>query len=356
MVFNSMEYLVFFPVVCLVYFLIPRKIRYIWLLVTSYYFYMCWNAKYAMLIFASTIVTYVSGIGIDWLNRRMVAEKAVIWKKACVALSLLINFSILGFFKYSSFFFENLSSILSRVGVNFVQPDFDIVLPVGISFYTFQALGYTIDVYRGKTVAEKNFLRYALFVSFFPQLVAGPIERSDNLLKQLKEATVFNVKNARIGLLTMAYGLFVKIVVADNIATLINPIINNYQQYNGMVLLTAVVLFAFQIYCDFEGYTQMAIGSAKVLGYQLQENFNTPYLATSVKAFWNRWHISLTQWFTDYLYIPLGGNRKGKFRKSMNTLIVFLSSGLWHGAGWNYILWGGKRYCVNTAGYYKGFA
>lgn len=342
MVFNSTEYFCFFPVACLVYFLIPRKIRYIWLLVTSYYFYMCWNAKYALLILASTIVTYVSGIGIDWLNRRMVAEKAVIWKKACVTLSLLINFAILGFFKYSSFFFENLSSILSRVGVNFVQPAFDIVLPVGISFYTFQALGYVIDVYRGKTVAEKNFLRYALFVSFFPQLVAGPIERSDNLLKQLKASTVFNVKNARIGLLTMAYGLFVKIVVADNIATLINPIINNYQQYDGMVLLTAVVLFAFQIYCDFEGYTQMAIGSARVLGYQLQENFNTPYLATSVKAFWNRWHISLTQWFTDYLYIPLGGNRKGKFRKCLNILIVFLSSGLWHGAGWNYILWGGQ--------------
>ncbi len=231
--------------------------------------------------------------------------------------------------------------ILGKIGFTLNIPAFDILLPVGISFYTFQALGYTIDVYRGDIYAEKNILKYALFVSFFPQLVAGPIERSKNLLKQINRPVLFNIENVRYGLFTMAYGLFLKLVMADRIAIIIDPILENYESYHGMIIAMCIVLFAFQIYCDFHGYTQIAIGSAKVLGYDLQENFNSPYLAINIKDFWRRWHISLTTWFTDYIYIPLGGNRKGKARKYINTIFVFLCSGLWHGASWAYVTWGG---------------
>lgn len=207
-------------------------------------------------------------------------------------------------------------------------PAIDVLLPVGISFYTFQALGYTIDVYRGEIRAEKNFFRYALFISFFPQLVAGPIERSKNLLSQLRQPPVFQVENVRYGLLTMAYGLVLKLVIADRIAVIIDPVLAAYETSRGMHLILCVVLFAFQIYCDFHGYTQIAIGSAKLLGYDLRENFRAPYLATNVKEFWRRWHISLTSWFTDYLYIPLGGSRRGHLRTCLNLLFVFLCSGL----------------------------
>lgn len=271
----------------------------------------------------------------------------VVWggvlRKAVLAICLIINIGILFFFKYYNFVFVNISFLCGKIGLPFRYTQFDILLPVGISFYTFQALGYIIDVYRGELKAEKNFLKYALFVSFFPQLVAGPIERSKNLLKQLELPTFFSVDNARQGLFTMAYGLFLKIVISDNIGNVINPILNysNYYGYHGMVVAACFVLFAFQIYCDFHGYTQIAIGSAKVLGYQLQENFNGPYLAKNIKDFWRRWHISLTSWFTDYVYIPLGGNRKGTIRKYINTAIVFLISGLWHGASWGFVIWGG---------------
>ena len=219
--------------------------------------------------------------------------------------------------------------------------NFDIVLPVGISFFIFQAIGYTIDVYRDDIEAEKNLFRYALFVSFFPQLVAGPIERSKNLLTQLRGDTKFDVDNAKSGLLIMAYGLFMKIAVADNISAVIDPIFSDPDAYSGMSLLFANILFAFQIYCDFNGYTQIAIGSASVLGLKLNQNFSSPYMGNSVKDFWRRWHISLTSWFRDYLYIPLGGSRKGKIRKQFNTMIVFICSGLWHGAAWHYVVWGG---------------
>lgn len=210
-------------------------------------------------------------------------------------------------------------------------------------------------MYRGNIKAEKNIFRYALFVSFFPQLVAGPIERSENLLAQLRKPSKFNSKRAESGLLTIVYGLFLKIVIADNIARLIDPIFASIEDYNGMHLLYAVMLFAFQIYCDFEGYTLMAIGSAEVLGYKLNINFNAPYLALSVKDFWRRWHISLTSWFRDYLYIPLGGSHKGKLRKQLNTIIVFLCSGLWHGAAWKYVAWGGKRHIQCDGGFVYTF-
>jgi D-alanyl-lipoteichoic acid acyltransferase DltB (MBOAT superfamily) len=217
----------------------------------------------------------------------------------------------------------------------------DILLPVGISFYIFQALGYTMDVYRGTTKATKNLFRYMLFVSFFPQLVAGPIERSGNLLKQFDETHSFDVDRIREGLLMMLWGLFMKIVIADNVAVYVNAVYINYMGYTGIEIILATILFAFQIYCDFGGYSCLAIGSAKVLGFQLMENFHAPYQATGIRDFWKRWHISLTGWFRDYLYIPLGGNRKGKLRKYVNTFLVFFISGIWHGAAWSYMIWGG---------------
>lgn len=338
MLFNSLNYLIFLPIVILINFLLPQRIRYIWLLIASYYFYMCWNAKYALLILFSTCVTYLSGIIIEYIKK---TGNAVRRKKVCVVVCFAANLFVLFFFKYFDFIFINLNIVLNEFGLYLKQPDFDILLPVGISFYTFQALGYIIDVYRDDIYAEKNFLKYALFVSFFPQLVAGPIERSKNLLKQINMPTYFNVQNVRYGLFTMAYGLFLKIVIADKIAIIIDPILSDYTNKNGMQILLCIILFSFQIYCDFHGYTQIAIGTAKIFGYSLQENFKAPYLAGNIKEFWRNWHISLTSWFTDYLYIPLGGNRKGKIRKYVNTMIVFLCSGLWHGASWGYVTWGG---------------
>lgn len=224
---------------------------------------------------------------------------------------------------------------------NSVDTGFDVMLPVGISFYTFQALSYTVDVYRGDIYREKNFFKYALFVSFFPQLVAGPIERSKNLLRQISVRHSFDVKRVQYGLTLMLYGLFQKMVISDNAAIVVNEVYDNYKRYGSLELIFATVLFAFQIYCDFGGYTNIAIGAAKVMGFELMENFNTPYLADSVTDFWRRWHISLTSWFRDYLYIPLGGNRKGRIRKYINMMVVFLTSGLWHGASWHYVVWGG---------------
>ena len=342
MQFNSLQFLIFFPIVVLLYFAVPKKIRYIWLLIASYYFYMCWNARYALLLLFSTAITWISGILIYLIKQKLQnSKRGIRWEKFFVALSMVGNLSVLFFFKYFDFFFYNFSSLLFRMGIKLNHPAFDVLLPVGISFYTFQALGYTIDVYRNKIPAEKNFFKYALFVSFFPQLVAGPIERSENLLTQIHKSTHFRVENARYGLLTMAYGLILKIVIADRIALIIDPVLSDFNSYKGMRSVVCIILFAFQIYCDFHGYTQIAIGSAQILGFQLQENFRAPYLATNVKDFWRRWHISLTSWFTDYLYIPLGGSRKGRLRKYINTMIVFLCSGLWHGASWAYIIWGG---------------
>lgn len=334
MLFNSMNYLMFFPIVLMIYFLLPVKIRYVWLLFCSYYFYSCWYPKHTVILLFCTIVTYIGGLLMGMIY------KNTLLKKLCMAGCIIINIAILAYFKYRGFAFDNLSELSILTKLNISIPKVDYTLPVGISFYTFQAMGYLIDVYRGNIKAEKNFLKYALFVSFFPQLVAGPIERSGNLLKQIHMPTKFNADRARNGLLTIAYGLFIKVVIADNIAAVIDPIFGEYETWNGTVLLMATVLFAFQIYCDFEGYTKIAIGSAEILGFTLMDNFAAPYMAGSVKEFWDRWHISLTSWFRDYLYIPLGGNRKGKLRKYINTLIVFGVSGLWHGAGWHYAMWG----------------
>lgn len=342
MLFNSIDFLFFFPLVVMIYFVIPKKLRYLWLLVASYYFYMCWNPKYALLMGTSTVITYASGYLLDRINQSDSPKKAK-YRKLCVAGSLISNLSILAVFKYANFMLDNISAAMGALGFQTIEYRLDLLLPVGISFYTFQALSYTLDVYYGNIKAEKNLLRYALYVSFFPQLVAGPIERSENLLPQIQNVENINVwsfKNIRDGLLLMMWGLFQKLVIADRAAILVNQVYDNYTQYGMVELVVATVLFAFQIYCDFGGYSTIARGAAKVMGFELMLNFKQPYLAFNIKEFWRRWHISLTSWFTDYLYIPLGGNRKGELRKYINIFIIFAVSGLWHGASWNFIAWG----------------
>ena len=342
MLFNSLDFLIFFPIVTLVYFIIPARAKHLWLLISSYYFYMCWNAKYALLILASTVVTFASGLLMDAVKRsdKTDAEKTR-RKKWVVAGSFVINLAILFFFKYFGFAMDSVAWLLSLFHIEFKPPAFDIILPVGISFYTFQALSYTMDVYRDEIYAEKSFIRYALFVSFFPQLVAGPIERSKNLLKQLAVPKKFDFDGAREGFLLMLWGFFLKLVLADRIAAFVDTVYADYATYGGYYIILATVLFAVQIYCDFSGYSTIAMGAAKILGVELMENFNAPYLQISVARFWRNWHISLTSWFKDYLYIPLGGSRKGKARKYLNKMIVFLVSGLWHGAQFSYVVWGG---------------
>lgn len=341
MLFNSFHFLIFFPLVCLLYFAIPHRFRHFFLLAASYYFYMCWNPKYAVLMLTSTAITYASGLLIDGADKIQSEKKRVRRKKLYVGLSFGSNLAILFFFKYFDFAIDSLNKVLDAVGVTLVNPAFDVILPVGISFYTFQALSYTMDVYRKDIYAEKNFAKYALFVSFFPQLVAGPIERSKNLLIQINVRHAFSFEKMRSGLVRMLYGYFQKVVLADNIATLVSQVYDNYPLYGGTELTVATLLFAVQIYCDFGGYSNIAVGAARVMGFELMENFRAPYLADSVADFWRRWHISLSTWFRDYLYIPLGGNRKGKIRKYVNLMIVFLTSGLWHGASWHYVIWGG---------------
>lgn len=334
MSFNSVQFLIFFPIVILVLFLVPRKVRKYWLLIASYYFYMCWNVKYSALLLFSTIATFFTGI----LLGKAKTTKA---KKLSVALCIVINLGILFVFKYINFTILNINSLF---GSNFNT--WDILLPVGISFYTFQALGYIIDVYRGNIEPQRNIIDYALFISFFPQLVAGPIERAGNILSQIKkieERKLFEAERIVKGLILMGWGLFQKIVISDRIAIVVDRVFDKCEEYEyGIIpLVFATVLFAFQIYCDFDGYTNIARGASKVMGIELMKNFRQPYFAISIVDFWKRWHISLTGWFRDYLYIPLGGNRKGNLRKYINILIVFLVSGLWHGAEWSFVLWGG---------------
>lgn len=341
MLFNSLQFLIFLPIVIAVYYIVPDKFKHFWLLVCSYYFYMCWNAVYILLILFSTLVTWLCGLGIGRVRSGDIHIASGKGDKLFVAASLILNLGVLFFFKYFNFAIDSLNTLLLPLGFQFDQPAFDVLLPVGISFYTFQALGYTIDVYRGDIYPEKNFLRYALFVSFFPQLVAGPIERSKNLLKQLATPKKAEFDNFRDGLLLMIWGFFLKIVLADRIAILVDTVYGpNYADFGGVYVILATVLFAVQIYCDFGGYSTIAMGAAKLLGIDLMENFNAPYLSMSCSEFWRRWHISLSSWFRDYLYIPLGGNRKGKARKYFNLLVTFGVSGLWHGANWTYVIWG----------------
>ncbi|MBR5597712.1 MAG: MBOAT family protein [Lachnospiraceae bacterium] len=341
MLFNSLEFLIFLPIVLLVTFILPKKIRYIWLLIASYYFYMCWNAVYGLLILFSTLVTYLGGVGIEWCKGQPWEEtKITRGKKLCVGVGFGLNIGVLCYFKYTNFLLDNLRDFFHLLHIELNIPEVDILLPVGISFFTFQALSYLMDVYRDDIYAEKNFFRYALFVSFFPQLVAGPIERSKNLLKQLATPPKFDADNIREGLWLMVYGYFLKVVLADRTAIFVDTVYGNHGNYQGLYVVIAAILFSIQVYCDFYGYSVIAMGTAKLLGYRLMDNFNAPFYSRSVSELWRRWHISLNSWFKDYLYIPLGGSRKGKVRSYVNRVIVFFVSGLWHGANWTYVVWG----------------
>lgn len=359
MLFNSVAFLLFFPILCIIYFCIPSdkiRIRNMLLLFASYFFYMNWKAEYALLLLSSTVITYVAALGISRST-----EKGR--KKLFLVISIVLNLAILFFFKYYNFLADNVEMLLGNCGLKIDIPDFPLLLPVGISFYTFQALGYSIDVYRGTTPVEKNFATYALFVSFFPQLVAGPIERSNNLLPQFKKQHLFDYDRVMGGVKLMLWGYFMKLVLADRCGIYVDAIYNNVAHHNGGSYLVASFLFPFQIYGDFAGYSLIAIGVAKVMGFSLMENFRRPYFACSVGEFWHRWHISLSTWFKDYVYIPLGGNRVGKARCYVNLFITFFVSGIWHGANWTFFCWGalhGGLLCIEKAvgigkAQYKGF-
>lgn len=334
MLFNSLHFLVFFPVVTLVYFLMPTlRVRNILLLLASYYFYMQYKPEYALLMLLSTIIDYFAGLGMSRTSKKAV-------KRSWLVLSLMGNLGMLFFFKYFNFFNANVANLLSYFNIAYQPLSIDVLLPVGISFYTFQTLSYTIDVYRGDLPPERDFFDFALYVSFFPQLVAGPIERSTNLLHQFKVHHEFDSERVSSGLRLMVYGFFKKVVIADRLAVIVDTVYNDPRGYDGVVYIIATIAFAFQIYCDFSGYSDIAIGSARVMGFGLMKNFERPYFSKSVTEFWRRWHISLSSWFRDYLYIPLGGSRKGYARTLLNLFIIFLVSGLWHGASWTFVIWG----------------
>lgn len=332
MVFNSFDFIMFFILTSVIYFIVPQKIKWIVLLISSFIFYMAWRPELVLLMLFSIAANY-------GFSRKIYSssEKS---KKKYLAVCLVINFGLLFIFKYLSFAADTAAYICNLLGAAYKAREFDIILPMGISFYTFQASAYTIDVYRGDIKPERNFARFALFITFFPQLVAGPIERTVNLLPQLYEKHRFELKRVAYGVQIMLYGFFKKVVIADRTAAAVNTIYNNAGNYRGMYLVLATLLFTFQIYCDFSGYSDIAKGAAKVLGFDLTDNFRSPYLSKSIKEFWRRWHISLSTWFMDYVYIPLGGNRKGKTRTVINLFATFLISGLWHGANWTFVLWG----------------
>ncbi len=328
MTFNSIEFLLFYPTVLLLYFILPRICRWPMLLVASYFFYAYYSLSLVPLIFGTTLVSWISARVMEKSN-----SKAL--RRALLTLTLLVCLGVLFFYKYFDFLSESVALIFDRDAVLL-----GLLLPVGISFYTFQTLSYVIDVYRGEVECEKNFFFYALFVSFFPQLVAGPIERPANLIPQLKEKHKFTAENAAAGGKLMLLGFFKKICVADLIATAVNSVYGNITDSGALAVAIATLLFALQIYCDFSGYTDIAIGCARIMGIRLMKNFDHPYRAATIKEFWGRWHISLSTWFRDYLYIPLGGNRCKRWRHLFNILIVFLVSGLWHGAAWTFVIWG----------------
>ena len=333
MLFNSFEFLFFFPIVTLVYFLIPAKIKWVWLLIASYFFYMNWHAEYALLMAACTLVTFIG-------SRLIVRYDDPKKKKMAMWGSIVLNIGMLAYFKYTGFLLEVIQRICGFAGIPVQMPKVSILLPVGISFYVFQALSYTIDVYKGRVKPEKNLFKYALFVSFFPQLVAGPIERSGRLLKQVSAPHTFDWERCRQGLLIMMLGFFEKVVIADRASMYVDMIYSNWIDASGAQLALATFVFAVQDLCDFAGYSYIAIGSAKILGIDLMTNFRQPYFAHSVQNFWARWHISLSTWFRDYIYFPLGAGRGGKLKAARNLMIVYTVSGLWHGAALKYVAWG----------------
>lgn len=341
MIFNSIQYIIFLPIIFLLYWAMPHKWRNWLLLIASYYFYMCWNALYAILIIFTTIST--------WKLATMMNGKSPKIRKILLSLSVTLNLSILFTFKYYDFLMSILADLTNLLSIQIVPVKLGLLLPVGISFYTFQAIGYSIDVYRRDIKSENHLGVFALFISFFPQLVAGPIERASHLLPQFKEQKSFSYENFRNGLMIILFGFFLKLGLADRCAIYVDSIFNNISQHNGASYLLASFCFTFQIYGDFFGYSLIAIGSAKMLGYNMCDNFNRPYLSTSITEFWHRWHISLSSWFRDYVYIPLGGSRCSGIRRNMNLMATMLLSGLWHGASMNFVVWGGLHGIVMCA-------
>ncbi len=332
MLFNSFQFVLFFIIVCIVFYTIKSKWRWFLLLAASCYFYMAYIPVYILILAFTITIDYFVGIYLE--------RTSGISKKLLLVVSILSNIGILAFFKYYNFFTGNIAFLLDHLGYKSHISTFSLILPIGLSFHTFQALSYIIEVYRGNQKAERHFGIYALYVMFFPQLVAGPIERPQNILYQFYEDKKFDADNVSSGLKLMLRGFFKKLVIADRLAIYVNTVYSHPSSHSGKTLALATFFFAFQIYCDFSGYSDIAIGSAKVLGFKLVTNFNNPYLARNISEFWKRWHISLTSWFKDYLYIPLGGNRGTPIRVYFNLLFVFTISGLWHGASWNFILWG----------------
>lgn len=331
--FNSIEFLIFLPIVVILYFALPQRYRWAMLLVASLYFYMSWSPDLLLLILFTIFVSFFASHGIARTESK--AKKRLL-----LTLTLVSCLGVLFFFKYYNFLADSVVSVLQHFALPIEDMSLQLLLPVGISFYTFQTLSYVIDVYRGSIEPERHFGYYALFVVFFPQLVAGPIERPDNLMPQLHEHHTPKWSDFSAGCSKMFIGFFKKVVVADGIAVFVNAVYNDPTSTTGFGVVLASMLFAFQIYCDFAGYTDIAIGAARLLGIHLMQNFNRPYIAQSIKEFWSRWHISLSTWFRDYLYIPLGGNRCSRPRHLWNLFFVFFVSGLWHGAAWTFVIWG----------------
>ncbi len=335
MLFNSLDYALFLPIVFILYWFLFHKnlkIQNVFLLLASYFFYACWSSKFLGLIILSTLINYFFGLLISKAKHR---------SKLYLSIGIVLNLVILGYFKYFNFFIDNLIALFRLFGTEVNLHPLQIILPIGISFYTFQGISYLTDIYRKQTEACKDYLSFSIFITFFPQLVAGPIERASNLLPQITSKRIFNPKQAIVGLKLIALGLFEKIVIADNCAVYVNSIFENYEHESGSTLFFGAVLFSFQIYGDFCGYSHIAIGSANLFGFNLTKNFNYPYLAQNIADFWRRWHISFSYWLRDYIYSPLGGNKKGEYKKIRNLTIVFLISGIWHGADWTFVIYGG---------------
>ena len=333
MLFNSFQFLIFFPIVVLLYYSLPHKWRWLLLLAASYYFYMCWKAEYLILIIFSTMVDYFAGLQMGKTNDKRKRKKYLV-------ISLVMNLGLLFGFKYFNFLNDSMRSLFDSFNVFYDVPAFNVLLPVGISFYTFQTISYSIDIYRGRSEPEKHFGRFALYVSFFPQLVAGPIERSIKLLPQFSKKINLDHGMVLSGLRLMAWGFFKKVVIADRLGMYVSTVFLNPENSYGLDVFLATFLLHIQVYADLSGYTDIARGAARVMGIDLIKNFRNPLFSRSLHDFWSRWHISLTTWFTDYLYIPLGGSRVLKWRWYYNIFIVFLISGLWHGANWTFVAWG----------------
>ncbi len=336
MLFNSIDFAIFLPIVFILYWFVTNKnlkIQNFLIVIASYVFYAWWDWRFLTLIVFSTLVDYTVGCKLK-NEEKQLKRKTLLWT------SILVNLGFLGFFKYYNFFLDNFITAFSFFGTEIRANSLNIILPVGISFYTFQTLSYTIDVYKKKLEPTKDFIAFSAFVSFFPQLVAGPIERANNLLPQFYKKRTFDYSKAVDGMRQILWGLFKKIVIADNCAEFANQIFNNSANLNGSTLFLGVLFFTFQIYGDFSGYSDIAIGTSRLFGFNLMRNFAFPYFSRDIAEFWRRWHISLSTWFRDYLYIPLGGSRGGTWMKIRNTFIIFIVSGFWHGANWTFIVWG----------------